>query len=253
MADIQKLNAEYNAVIARCAAEQERLRAERLVALAAITPAREAMAKHDAAIRAAQNGRQDAENLAAAARSAAEQLAEQQERDALDAADEDLRRHADDRGPSTDPDGDRRRAVEAADAAYQARLREIDRGAGDPQRREGLRDEASAARDAAINKAEAEYRDATAGTTFRHTETYVAAREKHIKDVIAARQGEELARSRAQSAFERARADAHDQLEAALRTIPSAAGIEREFQARQQALLAQCEAEKAAILARLRG
>ena len=253
MADIQKLNAEYNAVIARCAAEQERLRTERLVALAAIAPARDAMAKHDAAIRAAQNARQGAENAAADARNAAEQLAEQQERDALDAADADLRRHADDRGRPTDPEGDRRRAVEAADAAYQARLREIDRGPGDPQKRANLRDDASAARDAAINKAEAAYREATEGTTFRQTGAYVAAREKHIKDVIAARQAEELARSRAQAAFERARADAHDQLAAALRTIPSAAGIEREFQSRLQALLAQCEAEKAAILARLRG
>jgi colicin import membrane protein len=253
MADIEKLNAEYNAVIARCAEEQEKLRAARLVALAAIGPARDAMAKHEAAIRAAQKARQDAETAAADARRAAEQLAEQQERDALDAADENLRRHADDRGRPADPEGDRRRAVEAADAAYQARLREIDRGPGDPQKRASQREDASAIRDAAINKVEAAYREATEDATFRRDEAYAAAREKHIREVIAARQAEEAARARAQSAFERARADAHDQLNVALRGIPAAAEIEREFQARQQALLTQCEAEKAAILTRLRG
>ena len=252
-AEIEKANADYNAVIARCAAELERLRAERLVALAAIGAARDATARHDAAIRAAQKARQDAETAAAAARGAAEHLAEQQERDALDAADEDLRRHADDKGRPADPDGDRRRAVDAAESAYQARLRDIDRGPGDPQKRDIQREDARAARDAAIDKAEAAYRDTADGTEFRQRDAYTTAREKHIKDVIAARQAEEFARERAQQAFERARADANDQLNAALLNTPAAAEIERGFQSRQQALLARCEEEKAAILAKLRG
>jgi hypothetical protein len=252
-AQIEKANADYNAVIARCAAELERLRAERLVALAAIGPARDATARHDAAIRAAQKARQDADTAAAAARGAAEQLAEHQERDTLDAADEDLRRHADDRGRPTDPDGDRRRAVDAADSAYRAKLHDIDRGPGDPQKRNLQREDAAAARDAAIDKAEAVYREATEDAGFRQRDAYTTAREKHIKDVIAARQAEELARERTQQAFERARVDANDQLNAALLNTPAAAEIERAFQAKQQALLARCEDEKAAILAKLRG
>ena len=252
-AEIEKANADYNQAIARCAADLERLRAERLVSLAAIGAARDATARHDAAIRAAQKARQDAETAAAAARGAAEQLAEQQDRDALDAADEDLRRHADDRGRPTDPDGDRRRAVEAADAAYRSKVHDIDRGPGDPQRRNSQREEARAARDAAIEKAEAAYIEATEGATFRQRDAYSTAREKHIKDVLAARQAEQSARDRAQQAFDRALADAADQLTNALLNIPAAAEVERTFRSRQQALLAKCEEEKAAILARLRG
>ena len=252
-ADIEKANADYNEAIARCAAALERLRAERLVALAAIGAARDATARHDAAIRTAQKARQEAETAAAAARGSAEHLAEQQDRDALDVADEDLRRHADDRGRPTDPDGDRRRAVDAAEATYRAKLHDIDRGPGDPQKRNIQREEARAIRDAAIDKAEAAYLEATEGATYRQRDAYTTAREKHIKDVLAARQAEEVARERAQQAFERARADANDQLNAALLAVPAAAEIERAFRSRQDALLATCEEEKAAILAKLRG
>jgi hypothetical protein len=243
--DIAKANAEYNAIIARCNDQTAQLKADRLRQLAAIPEAAAALQAHEQAATAAEQARKVSEDAAAQVLTSAEQKSEQDERDARDKADRDFQ--------DVDPDVDRQAAITAADEAYNERLNEIDSTLQSGDSKTADRNKAKSDHDAAVAKAESDYRKAVDTALETQQRAYVAAQEKHIADEEAARRQEQLGRDRAAAAFEAARNTADDDLQASLDRIPQAHAIDADSTAKLQALAAQCAKEKAEVLRRLSG
>jgi hypothetical protein len=242
--DIQKANEDLNALTAQCNAGFEELRFARLAALAVIPDARKAMGVHEKAIRAAEAARTAAEVAAAEAREAAFLKAEQDERDANDKADAELR--------DFDPEPERRTALAGVEDAYNRRLAQIDDAPGTADAKAAGRAKARQEREAAIEKIEAAYRNADATATKKHERAYVTSREKHIQEVQQARQKEQAARDAAVAKFEKGLAEADAALNAAIQAVMTAREIDEDFARRRAELASWCDAEKEAIFARLR-
>jgi fused signal recognition particle receptor len=241
--EIARANAEFNAIIVRCNNQAAELKADRLRQLAAIPEAAAALQAHDQATTAAERARVVSEEAAAQTLASAEQKAEQDERKAKDQADQDVQ--------DVRPEVDRQAAIAAADATYNQRLNEIDRTLEPGESKTADRNKARTDHDAAVVKAESDYRKALDTALETQQRVYVAAQEKHIADEQTARRQEQLDRDRAAAAFAAASKTAEDNLQAAIDRIPQAHAIDTDTAAKLQALSVQCAKEKAEVLKRL--
>jgi len=86
-----------------------------------------------------------------------------------------------------------------------------------------------------------------------YTKAFAASLEQAISDIQKARREEQLAREAAERPFPAAKQGAQDALDLTIRQLPAPAAIEQDIADRRKAAAAQCQQDKEAAFARLRG
>ncbi|HEX9365157.1 MAG TPA: hypothetical protein VF921_00940 [Vicinamibacterales bacterium] len=119
-AELAQANTDLNVIAARCNAQTTQFDEERIRKLTGLPAAKVALDAFDSKVRAAQAARLEAQNMASQVRAAAEQKADQAQRDANDGFDA--------ARAAFDPDSERTNVVAKARADNDSRLHDIDSG-----------------------------------------------------------------------------------------------------------------------------
>jgi hypothetical protein len=233
---VERANIALDQVIARCEAREREILRQKAAALDAVPHARDAVARHTAALLKASNefdnARRKAGNDLATAEAQAEGARQQAEDDGMSAW-----RQADDDALAT-----LRSDVTAADRAYQDALRQGGIGPVNAPER------ARIAHEAAVGAANRRYQDAKQADFTIYQRTAEAAFNAFTRSLQRARTRSDEAIAAARAVRDAAIDAAETALRAALQNDPVAASVVAAFDGQLASSAADCERDKSAIL-----
>lgn len=242
---LAKFNDELNAVVARCNADAEALRQQRITATAGVASARPVLSDKAAADEAARQQLRTSNQKADENRTAARSAAHRAKDDALFKADSALREAPDAAEQRRNSrNGDSHAQYQKALETAQATPNILERGALQTKARED--------RDRALARSASEYDGdlTSANTAWSKAQTEAEAQRIRAYELAeAAYQQESEAAARA---FSRAIDTAAESAASKLNGIPEAAAVVKEFDGRERELTERCERDKADINQRLR-